>query len=391
MKRRNKAWRFAAALAALLLAAAAGAQLWLVHGIQTHLPRAVAFDDTRLLEEGWAAAQSYTEGTDVGLCTLAVPLRVTAQEKETTLPYCRANGAFAAAEALDLTAGAFWSDTDAAPVVVLPEAAAVTLGVAVGDALTVDGTLCTVAGLYRPWRLPGTPGEEDPVYGNFLSTEREAAQTTLRVVVPLPGDTQEGDHLYTLFQQENLGPYGRSVNLKNWGQLVEQLLWLELLAVLLLPAFCLTARGIQALCQLILPAEGRPARRNWASAGMLALAPLTVWSFLLAQTQIPGEFLPGVNLFDVDHYAQIAQGAAMFATGGFGFSPATAQYLMALRMVALLALPVVVLGWAFTVPAACGAFRRRKPARSAPAWQAAWTAHTESETTQEIVLLKRKK
>ena len=197
------------------------------------------------------------------------------------------------------------------------------------------------AGLYRPWRLPGAPAVEDPVYGNFLSVEREAAQTTLQVVVPLPGNTQEGDHLYTLFQEENLGPYGRSVNLKNWGQLVEQLVWLELLAVLLLPAFCLTARGVQALCQLILPAEGRPARRNWAAAGLLALAPLTVWSFLLAQTQIPGEFLPGVNLFDVDHYAQIAQGAAMFATGGFGFSPATAQYLMALRMVALLALPVV--------------------------------------------------
>lgn len=353
MKRHTRKVRW---LAVALLVSAVVMQIWVVYSIQKHLPQAVAFDDTRLLEEGWDAAVDYAEGTDVGLCTMAIDLSVQAGNIETKLPFCHANGAFSEANALDLVEGGFWDDGEVAKAVVLPQAIADILDLTLGDSLTVDGTACTVKGIYRPWHLPGTPEMPAPVYGNFLSMEQEAAQTTLQVVVPLPGDTQESARLYNLFKEQNLGPYGRSINLKNWSQLVGQLLWLELLLVLLVPALCLTARGVATLCRLILPSPGKSPmpRWSWAYAALLSLVPVTVWSLLLAQVQIPGEFLPDTNLFDFDRYAQIAQGVTMFAAGSFGFSPATAQYLDALRLVALLAVPVMALGWLLTVPAACG-------------------------------------
>lgn len=350
-------------LAAAFLTAVVAAQLWVVHSIHEHLPQAVAFDDTRLLEEGWDAAVGYMEETDVGLCTMPIELLVRSGGHQAKLAFCRANGAFAEAEALDLVEGRFWNDTEVAAAVVLPQSVARSLDLAVGDTLTVDGTACTVKGIYRPWHLPGVPEEQSPVYGNFLSMEQESAQTALQVVVPLPGDTQEAARLYHLFQERNVGPYGRSINLKNWCRLVEQLLWLELLLVLLVPALCLTVRGVAGLCQLILPAPGAPARHrwSWAAAVLLAMAPMAVWALLLAQVQIPGEFIPDTNLFEFDRYAQIAQGVTRFATGGFGFSPATTQYLGALRLVACLAVPVVVLGWLLTVPGACRARRGSVP------------------------------
>lgn len=360
MKRRSRnVWWLAAAL----LAAAVAAQLWVIYSIHAHLPQAVAFDDTRLLEEGWDAAAGYVDETDVGLCTMPVELQVQARSRQATLAFCRANGAFAGAEGLDLVEGSFWDDAETAAAVVLPQAAAADLGLAVGDTLTVAGTTCTVKGIYRPWRLPGTHEIQAPAYGNFLPMEQEAAQTTLQVVVPLPGDTQEADRLYDLFKEQNLSPYGRSINLKNWSRLIGQLLWLELLLVLLVPVLCLTMRGVAALCRLILPVLGAPAqpRRCWAATALLALAPVTAWALLLAQVQIPGEFLPDTNLFDWGHYSQIAQGVTMFATGGFGFSPATTQYLGALHLAAGLAVPVVVLGWLLTVPAACRARRGLAP------------------------------
>lgn len=344
-KRRLFAGLITAALAVLLTAQ--GALVW---QMLLHLPQTVEYEDTRLMQEGgWETALAKTENTNVGLCTAPVVKAFSGNGQQASLSLCRINTAFAAAQRLQYIAGGLWPGESSAPAVLLPEKDAARLGAGVGDVLVSAGAQYLVTGIYRPWRLPGTRYPSAPAYTNLLSVEDESTVETLRVVVPLEAGVLESTRLYTLFVQHQLSPYGRSINLSNWAQLVCQLFPLELLAALLLPAAWLTARGGARLCRLILPSGNdlpKNKSRSWAGALLLSLLPAALFAWLLGRLQIPGEFLPPSNLFDFVHYRQLAQGAVAFAQGGYGFSAAAGQYLLALRYMVCLGTFVVVLGWA---------------------------------------------
>ena len=342
-KRRLFAVLIAASLAAILIA-----QGVLVWRMLSHLPQTVEYEDTRLMQEnGWETAFAKTRDTNVGLCTEPVIKTFSAHGRQVSLSLCRINTAFAAAERLQYIEGGLWTDESALPSILLPEADATRFGISVGDVLGSDGVQYLVIGIYRSWRLPGTQNPSALAYTNQLSVEDESTMETLRIAVPLENGILESTQLYTLFTEHQLSPYGRSINLNNWAQLVCQLLPLELLAALLFPAVWLTARGATQLCRVILSSAGTPSKHSWGKALLLSLLPAALLAWLLGRVRVPGEFLPPSNLFDLVYYRQIAQGAASFVQGGYGFSAIVEQYLLVLRYMACLGALAVILGWAF--------------------------------------------
>lgn len=344
-------WSFTGFIA-FVLVAMLSVQCVLVWKMRSNLPQTVEFEDTRLIQEGgWDAAQDRTVESNIGFRSQTLTKTFSKDGQQMNFPVCRIDVDFADSHPLRYLQGGLWED-ESTPSLIIPEEVADNLEVGVGDTLETEGLEYLVTGVYRPFQLLDTQHSSTPIYTNWLSVEDESTLETLLVTIPLEDGVLESTKLSDIFDSLQLAPYGRSCNLHNWAQFVCQVFPLELFAMLMLPAVWLTAEGGSMLCRLILSydneADFQNKRNRIIKALILSLLPAALVAFILSQVRIPGEFLPASNLFDFERYMQIMQGMIAFVEGGYGFSTAAEQYLLTLRYMVYLAIPVIVLGWSLT-------------------------------------------
>ena len=256
---------------------------------------------------------------------------------------------FANSHKLRYIQGGLWEEESSSPSLIIPEEVADSLNANVGDSLNIEDVEYLITGIYCPYQLVGTENSSTPIYTNWLSVE---AMETLLVTIPLQDGTLESTKISSIFDSLQLAPYGRSCNLHNWSQLVFQVFPLELFVTLMVPAVWLTVQGGSLLCGLILSNENRVEcqnkRNRTIKALILSLIPAALMAFILSQVRIPGEFLPASNIFDFERYGQITQGMMAFVEGNYGFSAAAEQYLLTLRYMVYLAIPVIAFGWSMS-------------------------------------------
>lgn len=349
----NKIERFLIGFIAFMLVVVLGAQCVLAWKMSLNLPQTVEFEDTRLMQEGgWDAAQNKTAESDIGLRTQPLTKAFLKDGQQIEFPICRIDMDFANSHKLQYIQGGLWEEGSSSPSLIIPEEVADSLNVNVGDSLNIEDAEYLITGIYCPYQLVGTENSSTPIYTNWLSVEDESTMETLLITIPLEDGTLESTKISSIFDSLQLAPYGRSCNLRNWSQLVFQVFPLELFVTLLVPAVWLTVQGGSLLCGLILSSENRVEcqnkRNRTIKALILSLIPAALMAFILSQVRVPGEFLPASNIFDFERYGQIMQGMMAFVEGNYGFSAAAEQYLLTLRYMVYLAIPVIAFGWSMS-------------------------------------------